>query len=61
MTIHAYTSFTFCYLNRARAWARSIKLFHGDWKIWALITDKEPEGFVFNLDEETKKLEKIKV
>lgn len=52
MTIHAYTSFTYSYLNRARVWAKSLKRLHPDWVIWAIITDKEPEGYVFNLAEE---------
>lgn len=49
MTIHAYTSFTYSYLNRARVWAKSLKRQHPDWIVWAIITDKEPEGFVFDL------------
>ena len=52
MKIHAYTSFSYSYLNRARVWAKSLKEIHPDWVIWALITDKEPEGFVFNLMDE---------
>lgn len=52
MSIHAYTSFTYSYLNRARVWAKSLKRLHPDWVIWAIITDKEPEGFAFNLDNE---------
>ena len=49
MEIHAYTSFSFSYLNRARVWAKSLKKIHPDWVIWALITDKEPVGFEFNI------------
>jgi hypothetical protein len=52
MPIHAYTSFSYSYLNRARVWAKSLKKIHPDWIVWALITDKEPEGFIFNLSEE---------
>ena len=52
MAIHAYTSFTYSYLNRARVWAKTLKRQHPDWVIWAIITDKEPEGFVFNLENE---------
>ena len=52
MAIHAFTSFSYSYLNRARVWALSLRRFHPDWIIWAVITDKEPDGFVFNLSEE---------
>jgi len=49
MKIHAYTSFSYSYLNRARVWARSLKKIHPDWEIWAIITDVEPDGFLFDL------------
>jgi hypothetical protein len=49
MTVHAYTSFTFSYLNRARVLATSLRRQHPDWVIWAVMTDKPPKGFVFNL------------
>jgi hypothetical protein len=52
MTIHAFTSFSYSYLNRARVWAHSLKHLHPDWIIWAVITDKEPSGFIFNLSNE---------
>lgn len=52
MITHAYTSFSYSYLNRARVLARTLKSLHPDWVIWAVITDKEPEGFRFDLDEE---------
>lgn len=52
MAVHAYTSFTYSYLNRARVWAHSLRSYHPDWIIWAVITDKEPEGFNFNLTKE---------
>lgn len=52
MTIHAYTSFSFSYLNRARVLARTLKKLHPDWMLWAVITDHEPQGFVFNLERE---------
>lgn len=52
MEIHAYTSFSYSYLDRARVWAKSLKRIHPDWIIWALIIDKEPHGFTFNLDSE---------
>lgn len=52
MIIHAFTSFTYSYLNRARVLVKTLKHQHPDWVIWAIITDKEPEGFVFNLENE---------
>lgn len=52
MSVHAYTSFTYSYLNRARVWARSLRRYHPDWVIWAIITDKEPNGFTFELTNE---------
>lgn len=45
MRIHAYTSFTYCYLNRARVFAATLRKYHPDWVIWAVLCDKEPEGF----------------
>ena len=52
MTVHAYTSFSFSYLNRARVWAASLRKQHPDWVIWAVITDKEPDGFHFDVEAE---------
>jgi len=52
MAVHAYTSFSYSYLNRARVLASSLRRQHPDWVIWAVITDKEPEGFVFDLEAE---------
>jgi hypothetical protein len=52
MAIHAYTSFSFSYLNRARVLAESLRRHHPDWILWAVITDKEPAGFTFDLARE---------
>lgn len=52
MTIHAFTSFSYSYLNRARVLASTLKQQHPDWVLWAVLTDKEPEGFSFNLEHE---------
>jgi hypothetical protein len=52
MAVHAFTSFSYSYLNRARVWARSLRRHHPDWVIWAVITDKEPDGFTFDLEQE---------
>lgn len=48
MTVHAYTSFSFSYLNRARVLAASIRRQHPDWVIWAVLTDKAPDGFAWD-------------
>lgn len=49
MAIHAFTSFSYSYLNRARVLARTLKNLHPDWVLWAVVTDREPEGFRFDL------------
>ena len=52
MTIYAFSSFSYSYLNRARVLASTLKSLHPDWKLWALVTDEEPEGFTFDLEQE---------
>jgi lipopolysaccharide biosynthesis glycosyltransferase len=52
MAVHAFTSFSLSYLNRARVLASSLRRQHPDWVIWAVLTDKDPEGFRFNLTTE---------
>jgi hypothetical protein len=52
MAIHAFTSFSYSYLNRARVLARTLKAVHPDWVLWAVVTDHEPEGFRFDLAKE---------
>jgi hypothetical protein len=52
MAIHAYTSFSFSYLNRARVLAETLRRHHPDWILWAVITDKKPIGFTFDLARE---------
>jgi hypothetical protein len=43
-----YSSFTFSYLNRARVLFQTVRRFHPDWQLAALITDEPPEGFAFD-------------
>jgi hypothetical protein len=43
-----YSSFTFSYLNRARVLFQTLRRFHPDWDLVALITDKPPKGFAFD-------------
>ena len=48
MRVLCYSSFTFSYLNRARVLFRSLRHFHPDWELVALMTDEPPPGFVFD-------------
>ena len=48
MKVLCYSSFTFSYLNRARVLFGTLRRFHPDWELVALITDQPPEGFVFD-------------
>jgi hypothetical protein len=43
-----YSSFTFSYLNRARVLFQTLRRFHPDWELVALITDRPPGGFAFD-------------
>jgi hypothetical protein len=47
-----YSSFTFSYLNRARVLFQTLRRFHPDWELVALITDKPPKGFKFDPSKE---------
>ena len=40
-----FTSFSFGYLPRARVLAQSVKRFHPDWEVWALVVDQPPPRF----------------
>jgi hypothetical protein len=51
-TIHCFTSFTFSYLARAQILARTLKLAHPDWFLWAVITDEPPSPVYAALPEE---------
>jgi hypothetical protein len=48
MKVLCYSSFTFSYLNRARVLYQTLRRFHPDWELVALITDKPPAGFHFD-------------
>ncbi len=52
MSVHAFTSFSFSYLNRARVLASSLRRQHPDWTIWAIVTDRAPPGFELDLARE---------
>lgn len=48
MKVLVYSSFTFSYLNRARVLYSTLRRFHPDWELVALITDEPPPGFAFD-------------
>ena len=52
MKVLCYSSFTFSYLNRARVLYQTLRRFHPEWELVALITDQPPEGFAFDAAEE---------
>ncbi|MDP3856085.1 hypothetical protein [Phenylobacterium sp.] len=48
MKVTCYSSFTFSYLNRARVLYSTLRRFHPDWELVALVTDHPPAGFRFD-------------
>ena len=40
-----FTSFSFAYLARARVLAQSVRRFHPDWELWALVVDQPASNF----------------
>ena len=52
MTVHAFTSCSYSYLNRARVLASTLRAQHPDWVIWLVMTDKEPNDFRLDMDRE---------
>jgi hypothetical protein len=48
MKVLCYSSFTFSYLNRARVLFQTLRRFHPDWELVALVTDRPPAGFRFD-------------
>ena len=52
MKVLVYSSFTYSYLNRARVLFASLRRFHPDWELVALITDLPPRGFELDIDRE---------
>ncbi|WP_091735149.1 hypothetical protein [Phenylobacterium immobile] len=47
MKVLCYSSFTFSYLNRARVLFQTVRRFHPDWELVALMVDEPPPGFDF--------------
>lgn len=52
MRVLCFSSFSFSYLNRARVLYQSLRTHHPDWHLVALITDRIPQGFRFDLASE---------
>lgn len=52
MTVHCFTSASFSYLSKARVLGTTLKRFHPDWVFTFVLTDREPPGFTFNLQNE---------
>lgn len=52
MKVLCFSSFTFSYLNRARVLFASLRRFHPDWELVALIVDEPPPGFALDIDGE---------
>jgi hypothetical protein len=48
VNVLCFSSFTFSYLNRARVLFQTLRRFHPDWELVALITDEPPPGFGFD-------------
>jgi len=51
-SIHCYTSVSFSYLSRARVLAETVRKYHPDWTLWICISDREPDGFTFDIEDE---------
>ena len=49
MKVLCFSSFTFSYLNRARVLFATLRRFHPEWELVALITDAAPPGFMLDL------------
>ena len=52
MKVLCFSSFTFSYLNRARVLFASLRRFHPEWELVALITDAAPPGFRLDVEAE---------
>jgi hypothetical protein len=52
MKVLCFTSFTYSYLNRARVLFASLRRFHPDWELVALITDELPPGVTVDVRSE---------
>ncbi len=52
MKVTCFSSFTFGYLDRARVLFASLRRFHPDWELVALITDQPPPGFTLRVEDE---------
>lgn len=51
-SISCFTSASFAYLDRVRILGETLRKFHPDWDFTLCLSDKEPPGFVFDLEKE---------
>lgn len=49
---YCFTSASFSYLDRVRVLGETLRRFHPDWEFVFCLSDIEPPGFTFDLDEE---------
>ena len=52
MSVHCFTSISLSYLAKARVLGATLKKHHADWMFTVCVTDREPSGFVFDVDAE---------
>lgn len=52
MRVTCFSSFTYAYLDRARVLFSTLRRFHPDWDLVALITDEPPPGFRMRVEDE---------
>lgn len=50
--VHCFTSLSLSYLDRGRVLAETVKKYHPDWTLWLCLSDREPDGFRFDIDVE---------
>ncbi|MGO4388620.1 hypothetical protein AB4Y85_13885 [Microvirga sp. 2YAF29] len=52
MKVHAFTSFSYAYLDRARVLAHSIRRVHPEWTLWAILVDQSPPDLLIDWRQE---------
>jgi hypothetical protein len=52
MATACFTSISFSYLAKARVLGRTLKEHHPDWRFYVCITDREPPGYEFLIEDE---------
>ncbi len=46
--VHCFTSASFAYLDRVRVLGETLRRHQPDWTFWLCLSDREPDGFVFD-------------